>query len=368
VVIQQLTLRKFRNIEDEVVTFESGVNIICGDNAQGKTNIVEAVGLFSHGKSFRAVREKEMIYTHSDSAVLAAKYIRHGRKHTAEIKLYRGAKKECYTDGVKLEKNSQLIGGMLCVVFSPEHLNLIKEGPRERRRFLDMAVSQISPKYFRALSSYGKILANRNSLLKMLRSNPRCIDTLDAWDEKLCEYGAYIIYKRAEMTKRLAQSAAEAHKGISKGAEILEVSYLSECLRGSERVDMTEISKQMKHLLDIRREDDIRRAVTSAGPHRDDLGVVINGLSARLYGSQGQQRSCVLSLKIAEAELIAAVEGEPPIMLLDDVLSELDENRQAFLMEKIEGMQVIITTCDQEPRIGESARRMKVEKGKIVRH
>ncbi len=343
---KSLCLKNFRNISNQQLIFNSGVNIICGENAMGKTNVIEGLWLFSSGKSFRATREKEVISFNQDNSNLKLNFFANNRDNKFEIDLFRHTKKSINLNGVKIKKLSEIVGVFTSVLFSPEHLTLVKDGPSERRRFIDIALCQLKPKYLSLLSEYNKLLEQKNAALKKAYTNSSIIDTLDIWNEKIAIIGSEIICFRALFINELLEFAKIIHNELSDGLEILSLKYLwfsdlSATNHNEVYSTYKQKQKQLRHL-------ELKEGITLCGPHRDDIDICLNGLSVRLYGSQGQQRSCVLSLKLAEAELIYKEYNEYPLLLLDDVLSELDHKRQEYIVEKIKDKQVIITCCDIE--------------------
>ncbi len=344
--ILSLGFNKFRNLETASITPCENINIIYGDNAQGKTNIIEAIWLLTGNKSFRGAKESEFIKFNEDFAKINAGFYSQGRNQSAEI-IYSKGKKEVFLNGVKKSGSSGLLGQMCSVVFSPEHLSLIKSGPIERRKFIDNALCQIKPSYRNTLLQYNKILANRNALLKDIPKNRKLIDTLDAWDYRLAVVGSVIIVMRRKYVNKLCEVASFYHSGISHKKEVLSIKYAS-TVPDVETRESDQIKDTILAMLNEHRNEEIAMSSTSIGPHRDDIDITINGENVRAFGSQGQQRSCVLSMKIAEEEIIRISTDEEPIVLLDDVLSELDCERQEFLLNEIEGKQVFITCCDPD--------------------
>lgn len=364
--VNRLGFRDYRNLKENELIPGPQVNVICGDNAQGKTNLLEAVWLFTGGRSFRGARDQELIaFSSRAGAVLALDFEAEEREQTAKITIGRGAKKRtAQLNGVDQPAASSLIGKFCAVVFSPDHLSLVKEGPSMRRKFLDAALCQRKPAYARLLSQYSRTLAQRNTLLKDISYHSELLETLEIWDEKLSGLGAAITIERKRYLERLSEAAGEIYDGISQGRERFAVRYDSGLLRdGGEEAGYRE---RLFSLLQNGRKEDLNAGFTTKGPHRDDLLVTVQEKSAREYGSQGQQRSCVLALKLAEAALLAEALGEKPVILLDDVMSELDASRQDYLLNKIQGWQVFITCCDPNSISGLSqGRTFYVENGEI---
>lgn len=356
-ICMSLTLRDFRNIESETMVFDEGVNIFLGRNGQGKTNILEAMWLFSGNKSFRSACENDFIRLGQSSAAVGTEFFKNGRKQSENLKFTAGKNREWKKNGVKI-KPSEALGVFGCVLFFPEHLLLIKSGPEERRKFLDTAISQIKPQYDRLLKEYTSLLSRRNFVLKSQRQD--LLDTLELYDLRLAKIGGIIAVTRRSYLQRLSHHAKKAVDEISSGKEKAELLFKSFCgekdSRGAE--------EELMVLLEENRREDLRLGYTSAGCHRDDFSVTVNGLPAKTYASQGQQRSCVMALKLAEAELLTEETGETPVMLFDDVFSELDYTRKSYITEKIRGKQVFITACEKG-RGFKTARVFRVENGKI---
>ncbi len=335
---RELYLESFRNIPLGRVSFTDGVNILIGDNAQGKTNSLEAVYLFAQGRSFRTAKEREYIMHGADYTRLCLSYNAAGRDQKSELCYLKNGRKGVKRNGVTLSRLSEFIGSFRAVMFCPEHLNLIKEGPAQRRRFLDGAISQLDGAYLRAVQNYHKILAQRNRLLSTFpRDEGAIAATLPLWDEQLAFAGAVISEKRAEYTENIGKSAAQFFSEMTSGKEKPDFRYRE-----------VRTKEQLLKLLEDNREKDLRFGTTNAGVHKDDITVTLNGADARAFASQGQQRSLALAMKLAEAEYSEISSGERPVLLLDDVLSELDEGRKRFILTGIKKGQVIITACEKE--------------------
>lgn len=341
----KIGFKNFRNLQDAVITPCEGVNVICGDNAQGKTNMVEALWFFCGGHSFRTSKDSEIIRWNENFARLDLVFFGQEREQNASIRFQAG-KKTAVINGVEKASPSALIEKFCAVVFSPEHLNLIKRGPGERRRFIDSAICREKLQSAVILSKYSRMLQQRNSLLKDIYRKPHLEDTLEIWDAQLVSYGAQLIKKRLDYVAQLSERAAVYHSGISRGKEKLSLRYVSTV--DTEEFDTTqEIKKKFAEKCRQNKKADISAGVTLCGPHRDDIEILINGKIAKAYASQGQQRSAVLSLKLAEAAVLKERMGEEPVILLDDVLSELDNSRQDFLLNELRDSQVFITCCEK---------------------
>lgn len=341
--INSVMLNNFRNISDISFLPDSEVNVIYGQNAQGKTNVLEAIWLFTGCKSFRGSKDSEFIKFNTDFSKISLDYCDNIREKKAEIII--GEKKKAFLNGVEKKSTTEFIGEFYSVIFSPTHLSLIKDGPSERRKFLDSAICQLKPKYAKTLTSYKKIVLQRNSLLKDISYNSELYDILDILDEQLKKYASLIIFERLKYIDLLSKNSEEIYAGISENKEKMSIKYLCG-LDALEKNDLNDIYDFLSEKIKEARKDDIFSKTTSIGPHRDDIEININNISARSFGSQGQQRSCALALKLGESEIIKSVTGENPIALLDDVMSELDEKRQDYVLNHIKERQVFLTCCD----------------------
>lgn len=360
-----IQFENYRNLENGFLKPCEGVNVIYGKNAQGKTNLLEALWLFCGGHSFRGSKDNELINFDKRFAVLKSNFFSYDREQSAEIKLISG-RREVKINDVPKKSSSALIEKYNAVVFSPEHLTLIKRGPSLRRNFVDSAICREKLKNAVIISKYNKTLNQRNSLLKDIFRHKELKDTLEIWDDALCLLGASIIYQRLNFIKQLTEYACEYHQGISENQEVLSFSYCSNAgvLPDDEEKD---IAVKLKNAVLKSRNDDFNTGYTNIGPHRDDIDILINGKKAKMYASQGQQRSAVLSMKLAEAEILTNRTSEKPIILLDDVLSELDNSRQDFLLNKIEDYQVFITCCEKSNKEQlKKGKVFKIENGKIL--
>lgn len=347
--VEELRLSGFRNLSDLVLQPHHGVNIISGDNAQGKTNLLEAIWLFTGARSFRAAKDSDYIRFGGQCARLSLSFHGEGRSQTAEISMAsEQEKKYIYLNGIKLERRSLLAGRFCAVVFSPDHLELVKREPQKRRNLLDTSLCQAYPKYEKVLDSYEKILRQRSFVLRDAQIHDQLLDMLDVWDASLVEYAGYITWMRLRYTQKLAAYAAQVYQGISGGRESFSVRYLSSCGPMPEQAERAQVTALVDEAVKQSRGQDIKMAKTHVGPHRDDLEIEVNGKSARSFGSQGQQRSCVLALKLAECRILEEGMKEPPVILLDDVMSELDEGRRNYLLNHLKGRQVFITCCDDD--------------------
>ena len=340
--VTNFEIKQFRNLKEDAFSFCDGVNLIYGDNAQGKTNLIEAIWLFTGCRSFRGAKDAECVNFNAQKAVLSMDFFGEGRNQSMFLEIANGRK--FVLNGVKCKSASKVVGHFLAVVFSPVHLSLVKSGPYERRKFLDVAISQLKPNYAVALTNYNKAVAERNVLLKDVAYHSELFDTLDVWEERIAFYASEIIRQRIGYVERLKEFGTEIYAGISKKKEELSLSYFEECPAAGNTKQ--EIYESMKQLLFAARKSDILSGFTSVGPHRDDLLIRIDGLSAKSYASQGQQRSAALALKLGEAAVMKSFTGEQPVALLDDVMSELDGERQNYILNHIKNWQVFITCCD----------------------
>ena len=341
--VNSVNIKNFRNITDLSFTADSGVNVIYGENAQGKTNILETVWLFTGCKSFRGAKDIELIKFNEDFAKINLEFSDNSRDKKSEI-IIAEKKKKVSLNGVSLRSTAELIGSFYAVIFSPVHLSLIKDGPSARRKFLDTALCQLKPSYAENLAGYKRALIQRNSLLKDLHLNSELYDMLDIWDDQLARFSACVIKERLKYIDLLSDYSKSIYSGISENRESFSVFYSRSDVNKSLSVKdiyLIEIESLKKS-----RKDDIFSKTTNVGPHRDDLDILINDVSARSFGSQGQQRSCALALKLGESEIIKKVTGETPVALLDDVMSELDEKRQDYVLNHIKDRQVFLTCCD----------------------
>lgn len=370
-IIQRLGTVGFRNLEDSELFPCKGVNVIYGDNAQGKTNLLEALWLFTGGHSFRGAKDSELprldrkTGINSPAASLALDFFSEERSQKAVLQIENG-RRSSVINGVKKKTGSALVGKVRAVIFSPEHLLLVKEGPSRRRGFIDGALCQLKPSFARMLSTYHRTLLQRNALLKDISRFPELQDTLEVWDLRLAKLGAGVMLERREYIEKLAPGVEAVYKGISKGKETLAVRYSPSVKLSVENFTAQEAEEAFFQELKRFLRSDIRSGFTSSGPHRDDLELELNGISARVYGSQGQQRSAVLAMKLAEAEALAEISGETPMVLLDDVMSELDQSRQDYLLNHLHGRQVFLTCCSPETvSLQETGKRFHVEAGRV---
>lgn len=344
--IEKAVIKNFRNIENMELEPSNGINVIYGENGHGKTNIIESFWLFTGCNSFRTRKNIELINKDSKFSELFIQFFSNSREQDAKIII--NDKKEAYLNGIKQNSPRKFLGEFQAVVFSPSVLSVIRDGPSEKRKFIDIAISLIKPNYAALLSKYNKTVIQRNSLLKQIGTEKKGEDLLFVFDEELARCGGKIIDYRLKYLNDLRSEAPQIYSEISNGREKMKISYVNSLKEiGKNNVEWSEI---LYKNLSENHEKDIIRQATSFGPHKDDLEIFLDDMNVRNYGSQGQQRSCALSLKIGEATILKNVSGEQPIALMDDVMSELDENRQKYLMKFFEGWQVFITCCDPSHR------------------
>ena len=342
--LRKLILRNFRNYDNLELSLNSDLILFVGPNAQGKTNILESIFMACTGRSHRTSRDRELIQWGKQEALIRTKVDKELGASEIAILLQAQDHKKVMINQSPASRMGELMGHLNSVMFSPDDLKLIREGPSERRRFMDMELSQIRPKYFYYLQQYNRVLNHRNNLLKSIQSNPSLKDTLPVWDNQLAEAGSYIIYERKLFIDSLQVIAQEIHSKMTQGTEKLTLEYKPSIPYQTGTMD--EIRQQFLKVLTQRHKDDIDRGLTGKGCHRDDLVFQINGSDVKVYGSQGQKRTTVLSLKFSELEYMFKETGEYPLLLLDDALSELDQDRQQMLMEYIGKVQTFITLTD----------------------
>ncbi len=330
--VKEIKLKNFRNYDDLNIELNPKINIFTGLNAQGKTNLLESIFITSIGKSFRSKSDKDTIKFGEDFAYIKLDVTNEKVTDKIEMRIDKNGKKSILINGISIKKHSELMGISLIVSFSPDDLAILKNSPAERRRFIDVELCQLSNVYYYNLKQYNTILKQRNMLLKSLKHDPKQRDSLFVWDMQLVEYGSKVIEARENFIKEIASMAKVIHRDITNGKEDLEVVY-------KPNVTKDNFLQKLERSVDR----DTFTGSTSVGVHKDDINFFINGIDVRLFGSQGQQRTTALCLKLAEIELIKESKNREPILLLDDVLSELDKERQGFLIDKIDDIQVILT-------------------------
>ncbi len=357
-IIKSLELADYRNYDSLSISFDKGVNILCGDNAQGKTNILEAVYLAATTKSHRGSKDREIIQFSKEEAHIRTYVERDGVETRVDMHLRMTGSKGIAIDGQKIKRAADLLGLCNVVFFSPEDLGIIKNGPAERRRFVDMELCQLDQMYLHDLNHYNKVINQRNKLLKDMYFNPGLQDMLGVWDMQLVNYGSKVIERRRDFVRQLNEIIKDIHWKLSGEKEELQVCYEPD----------VEIKDFEKRLL-FSKDRDIKLKTTSAGPHRDDFVFLINGVDARKFASQGQQRTAALSLKLSEIRMVEDMTKDSPVLLLDDVLSELDSGRQQLLCNSIGNIQTIITCTGLEEFVNNRIqinRIFQVKEGKVV--
>jgi DNA replication and repair protein RecF len=336
-IIKSIELENFRNYETLSLNFDSGTNILYGDNAQGKTNILEAIYLSATTKSHKSSKDRDMVRFDSEEAHIRTYVVKDGLENRVDMHLRKNKSKGIAINGQKIKKAAELLGLLNVVFFSPEDLSIIKNGPSERRRFVDMELCQLDSVYLNNLNNYNKIVNQRNKLLKEMTFNPSLRDTLFVWDSQLVSYGIKVIERRKEFVSQLNSIIYDIHKKLSGGKEELVIAYEPDIL-----------PEEFEKKLEACNERDIKLKQTTIGPHRDDFSFMAGEIDIRKFGSQGQQRTAALSLKLSEIELVKKITNDTPLLLLDDVLSELDSNRQNYLLNSIGDIQTIITCTGLE--------------------
>lgn len=338
--IKNIKLKNFRNYEELELNFDKNVNLILGSNAQGKTNLLEAIYVTSFGKSFRTSKDSEMIRFGSDIANVKIETAREDYDGSIDISIANNSKKFVKVDGVKIRKTSELLKNVYIVIFSPEDLKIVKDEPEKRRKFIDRELCQIKPSYYDNLSNYKKVLLQRNAYLKEEQPDSSVIDI---WDMQLSKYGASIIRQRKAFIESLNKISSRIHSSITDKSENLFIKY---CPNIEFIKDSEELEKYYFDVLKKSFSNDLRQRTTTKGIHKDDIEFFIDGVNVRNFGSQGQQRTSALSLKLAEISIIESETGETPILLLDDVMSELDSKRQEFLIKSLKHIQLFVTTTE----------------------
>ena len=365
-ILKGLELDFFRNYTHAEAAFVPGVNVIWGENAQGKTNLLEAAAYLSSARSHRARYDKELIQFGVDHGFLKGEVFSHGRDFTLEARLHRGERRQLFSNGVKLKTAGELGEVLNTILFCPEDLSLIRAGAAERRRFLDDAICQLRPKYAAALAEYRRLYEQKTRILRDWEDKPSLLDTLDDFNLRMAQVGSVIIHYRAHFVKKLGDLTPPIQSDFSGGREKLALRYETvSTVTDPEAAPRDLLPQLLDHQQSHRRAElDARQCLS--GPHKDDVTIEIDGQSARQYASQGQTRTAALSLKLACRELFRSDTGEWPVLLLDDVLSELDPRRQAFVLERIDGGQVLITCCEEDKSIPVTGKRFEVKNGTVT--
>lgn len=330
--INCLELSKYRNYDDLKISFDPGITILYGDNAQGKTNILEALYIAGTTKSHRGSKDKEIIQFEEDESHIRLNITKNEVGHKIDVHLRKNKNKYIAIDGLSIKKSGELLGLINMIFFSPEDLSIIKNGPSQRRRFINLELCQLNKIYFYNYVNYNKALEQRNTLLKQIAIDKKLKDTLDLWDAYLIQYGTEVIKERQHFIDQLNEIVKDIHDHLTGGKESINISY-------DKNVSVEDYEKVLLRKRDI----DLKYQSTGTGPHRDDICFYVNGIDVRTYGSQGQQRTAALSLKLAEIEFVKSLIHDTPVLLLDDVMSELDSNRRNFLLDSIKDIQTVVT-------------------------
>ena len=359
--IKSLSLKNFRNYSACTFEFINGVNILYGDNGQGKTNVLEALFLSSMGKSFRTAHDTEMIRETAPMLEILVSAAEGDSETEIKLTYDRNKQKAIRLNGVYLHKMGDLMGALPCIIFSPANMALLSAGPSERRKFTDMALCQLKPVYYYDLQQYNKVLIQKNTFLRDAKSASLDMDMLDIWNLSLAQYGAKIVQRRIEYLEKVSEYAARYHQKISGNSEKIQLRYVSSGSR-----DPEEFYRQLKEVA-FR---EVERKMSLIGPQKDDIDFMLTGVGdMKKYGSQGQKRTCVLALKLAETDILRDETGKTPVLLLDDVMSELDQQRQELLIRNIEDNQIFIT-CTEAEKLKKDPKRLRkeflIQKGSIV--
>lgn len=340
--VESLALKNFRNYKSLDINFSDGINILYGENAQGKTNILEALFIAATTKSHKNSKDKDIIEFGSEEAHIRVNLKKREVGHRIDMHLRKNGSKGAAIDGISIKRSTELFGMINIIFFSPEDLSVVKNGPGERRRFMDMEICQLSRLYYSNLLNYNKVLDQRNSVLRQIYFNPSLKETLDIWDDQLVQYGSSVIRERRNFLNMLNDIIKDIHSNLTSDKEKIEIVYEPNISEDA----FLDCLKQ-------KREADIKNSSTLTGPQRDDFGIIINGKDVRVFGSQGQQRTAALSLKLAEIELVKKIINDSPVLLLDDVMSELDSKRRDSLLNSLNGIQTIITCTGYDDFIKE---------------
>ena len=365
--LRELELRFFRNYEEQRFSFAPGVNLIVGSNAQGKTNLLEAISFLGSGKSFRAQKTGEMVGFSRDFSEITGKCDSQGRDQTVRWVLYpNGRPRQLWRNGVRKKSAGDLAGVLPTVLFCPEDLLILKTGASARRRFADNALCQLRPNYDAALGEYNRVLDQKSRILKDWHDSPALLDVLPEFDQRLCRVGAILISYRARFFDALGKAAGEYHSSFSGGREDFRLEYKTVSNIPDPFAPVTELEGKLNEHLERHHRAELDSGQCLTGPHKDDFEITLSGINLKLYGSQGQTRTAAISLKLAQRELMRREWGQEPVLLLDDVLSELDADRQDFVLNQIVKGQVFITCCEPG-RFTKLGRTMEIEGGSVAR-
>lgn len=364
--IDKLSLEQFRNYDSFSVAFDPGVNLIVGNNAQGKTNLLEAIVYLGSGHSFRTRREQELIRFGAEAAELSGQVFSQEREQSIRAILFSARRpRQIFLNGVKKRTNRELAGVLTTILFCPEDLFLLKSGAAARRKFMDAALEQLRPNYDKALGEYTRLLEQKSRILKDRLENPRLLEVLPDFSERMCQFGALIISYRARFLKSLGEEAQKSHRDFTGGRENLTLDYKTVSSIRDPFAPVSELADCLRQHMEDHKRAELDSGQCLSGPHKDDFDVSLDGLSLKSYGSQGQIRTAAVSLKLAQRELMRREFQEEPILLLDDVLSELDPGRQNFILNQIKTGQVFITCCEGG-RFTEIGKTISIEHGALV--
>lgn len=365
-IVRTLELDFFRNYVHARADFSPGVNVICGENAQGKTNLLEGVAYLSSARSHRSRYDRELIRFGVDYAFLKGEVSARGREFSLEARLQRGGRRQLLSNGVKLKTAAELSQVLNTILFCPEDLSLIRDGAAARRRFLDDSICQLRPRYAVALAEYRRLYEQKTRILRDWEEKPSLLDTLDDFNLRMAQVGAVLIHYRAHFIKRLSALASPIQGDFSGGRERMELWYETVSTVSDPEAPAKILLEQLLDHQQTHRRAELESRQCLSGPHKDDLSVEIDGQSARQFASQGQTRTAALSLKLACRELFREDTGEWPVLLLDDVLSELDQRRQSFVLERITSGQVFITCCEDDKKLAKDGKRFQVQDGTLT--
>ena len=364
-IVKALELDFFRSYPHAQAEFSPGVNLIWGENAQGKTNLLEAIAYLSCAQSHRARYDRELIQFEVDHAFLKGDVFSHSRDIVLEARLHRGERRQLFANGVRLKTAGELSQVLNTILFCPEDLSLVRSGAAQRRKFLDDAIGQLRPKYAAALGEYRRLHEQKTRILRDWEEKPSLLDTLDDFNLRMAQVGAVLIHYRAHFIRRLKELTPPIQSDFSGGREKLDLRYETVSTVTQPQGPPKQILEELLEHQQSHRRAEIESRQCLSGPHRDDVEILIDGQSARQFASQGQTRTAALSLKLACRELFREETGEWPVLLLDDVLSELDGKRQSFVLERIDGGQVFISCCEDDKNIAGSGKRFQVIKGQL---
>ena len=364
--LNSLSLRQFRNYEDAHVDFAPDCNVICGENAQGKTNLLEAILYLSCAHSPRARSDRELVSFGADAAMLRGEAEAHGRAFRIDISLFASRRRTIAVNQAPCRRAADLSDALRTVYFCPEDLQLLRDGAAARRRFLDSSLSQLRPRYVAALAEYNRLLEHKTRILRDSADYPQLLDTLPEFNLRMAQTGAVLIHYRARYCARLAQCAAVAHRECSGGREELALRYATVSTIDDPFAPLDVLTDALRRHQESHAQAELVSRLCLSGPHKDDIAAEIDGKEARRFSSQGQLRTAALSMKLAERDICGEVTGEAPLLLLDDVLSELDPKRQEYVLSRITGGQVFITCCESD-RLGAmpGGKTLFIEKGRV---